>query len=263
MHANKGEYSEWKPWILYRPNDVNSKCAVVVLNCPITVEKDVMFSLWRKACVKVLVDGGANQWYNFLGAHGISSNDKTYVPDFITGDFDSVCEDVLNHFKALGANAIHTPDQNETDFTKALRFLGESCKEKISKVEAVISVCDTSGRFDQIMANINTLFKAYSLLDCPVYLLSGESLTWLLRPGRHKLEILPSPEDDQCKKWCSLIPIGCCCTKVTTTGLKWNLDSQALEFGELVSTSNTYAPDENIVCVDSNGPLVWSMQTWR
>ncbi|XP_071444078.1 thiamine pyrophosphokinase 1 [Hetaerina americana] len=261
MSTNTGKRFQWKPWIIYRPNDSNSKFVLVILNRPITHNKEVVMSLWQRANLKVLVDGGANQWYDFLKDHGISPNDSSFAPDFITGDFDSISQNVLNHFKVQGASVIHTPNQDETDFTKALRFLGESCKEEISKVEAVVSIVETCGRFDQIMANINSLFKASRLIDTPVYQLSADSLTWILWPGRHEIEVCASAEEGQSQKWCSLIPIGSCCSQVTTTGLKWNLDSQALEFGELVSTSNTYAPGENIVSVDTNGPLIWCMQT--
>jgi thiamine pyrophosphokinase len=65
--------------------------------------------------VRVAVDGGANRWFQFLqGADCV-------VPELVTGDFDSVTQNVLSYFKSKGAEIIPTPNQDETDFTKALR----------------------------------------------------------------------------------------------------------------------------------------------
>jgi thiamine pyrophosphokinase len=63
------------------------------------------------------VDGGTNRWFNFLkGADFIA-------PELITGDMDSIKQSVLTYFKKRGSQIILTPNQNETDFTKALRHI--------------------------------------------------------------------------------------------------------------------------------------------
>jgi thiamine pyrophosphokinase len=67
------------------------------------------------ASVRVAVDGGANCWFHFL------QGSECVVPDLVVGDFDSVKQDVLSYFRSKGAEVIQTPDQDETDFTKALR----------------------------------------------------------------------------------------------------------------------------------------------
>lgn len=90
----------------------------------------------------------------------------------------------------------------------------------VFKVNDIIVFHDSSGRFDQIMANINTLFTRHDNIF-NIYLLSGCSLTWLLKPGKHSITI---PDHLVAKeRWCSLIPIGHEATNVTTRGLKWNL----------------------------------------
>jgi thiamine pyrophosphokinase len=43
------------------------------------------------------------------------------IPDLITGDLDSVNPKSVENLAKLGAKVVRTPDQNETDFTKALK----------------------------------------------------------------------------------------------------------------------------------------------
>jgi len=50
----------------------------------------------------------------------------------------------------------------------------------------------------------------------------------------HTLHLIPGIEGPSC----SLLPVGGRCDVVSTTGLKWNLASQSLALGELISTSN-------------------------
>jgi thiamine pyrophosphokinase len=91
-------------------------------------------------------------------------------------------------------------------------------------------LAETSGRLDQILSNINTLFKVKKL-DFPnadrvkVYMISSNSISWLLEQGTHKIHI---PEHVIKKQlWCALIPIGGK-SLVTTKGLKWNLSERLL-----------------------------------
>lgn len=89
------------------------------------------------------------------------------------------------------------------------------------QVDAVYVIADTSGRFDQVIANINTLYKANSIIPgIKVFQLSKESLTWLLNNGCHSIEIPEILRESE--EWCALMPIGNPC-QVTTKGLKWNL----------------------------------------
>jgi thiamine pyrophosphokinase len=83
-------------------------------------------------------------------------------------------------------------------------------------------VCETSGRLDQILANLNTLYKAKDILgNIPVYQLARDSLTWLLPPGSHQINVGDAVV--KARSWCSLVPLGAKVEHVTTTGLKWNL----------------------------------------
>jgi len=86
-------------------------------------------------------------------------------------------------------------------------------------VECIVAHDSTEGRLDHIFANIDTLFQAPGLTAFPLYLISGETLSCMLRPGKNVIEV-----NEACAgRWCSLVPIGHPCSRVTTTGLKYNL----------------------------------------
>lgn len=108
---------------------------------------------------------------------------------------------------------------------------------------------DTSGRFDHIMGNINTLYKSDKIIESiqvivfyliiiyfylkrfssiyqilcfyQVIQLASNSLTWILKPGFHNI-IIPKILV-QTNSWCGLLPIGAPVNCIVTTGLKWNL----------------------------------------
>lgn len=83
-----------------------------------------------------------------------------------------------------------------------------------------MALCDSSGRLDQIMANLETLYHAQGILDVPVVSLASDSATWVLAPGKHLIRV--KQEYIEQKFWCGLIPLSGS-TVVTTEGLKWNL----------------------------------------
>lgn len=89
------------------------------------------------------------------------------------------------------------------------------------QLNSVLAVVDTVGRLDQVLSNLHTLFLTEDILtDMTVYLLSGNSLTWLMKPGTHTIDIPLNLRKHE--EWCALLPVGTSC-QVTTTGLKWNL----------------------------------------
>lgn len=140
-------------------------------------------------------------------------------------------------------------------------------------MDNIYVIVDTCGRLDQILANINALFKSASIVnETRVFLVADTSLTWLLAPGTHSICIPERLRDAQ--DWCAMIPIGNPCT-LTTTGLKWNLSNASITylsffsnrsiaadfkscFGGMVSSSNTY-DGSPCVTITTDNPLVWSM----
>ncbi|XP_033163699.1 thiamin pyrophosphokinase 1 [Drosophila mauritiana] len=254
---------KWTPGNLINENfklgDHGHVC--VVLNRQIQVPAHVVKLLWKNAAVRCAVDGGSNHWRDFVVAQAMSKKANGSAPttpleplDVITGDFDSITEETVDFFKTTPK--VHTPDQDATDFTKAMAVLQPVMAQR--KIQDVVVFHDTSGRLDQVMANLNTLYKSQKD-NCNVFLLSGDSVTWLLRPGKHTIKVPVDLVTSQ--RWCSLMPVGSSAHNVTTTGLKWNLYHAQLEFGGMVSTSNTYATE--FVQVETDANLIWSMGAYE
>uniref|UniRef100_A0AAY5K6Z3 Thiamin pyrophosphokinase thiamin-binding domain-containing protein n=1 Tax=Esox lucius TaxID=8010 RepID=A0AAY5K6Z3_ESOLU len=185
------------------PNN-GQKICLIILNQPL--EKAYLRALWSKAVLRACADGAANHLYDIT-----AGQQDSFLPDYISGDFDSITAEVKAFYAEKKCQLVETADQDLTDFTKCLAIMVEEIKRR------------------QLQGSI------------------------------HRLDVNTGLEGD----WCSLIPIGGPC-RTHTTGLKWNLDNQVLQFGGLVSTSNTYEPvapgdQRKTVTVTTDQPLLWSM----
>ncbi|XP_077480145.1 thiamine pyrophosphokinase 1 isoform X4 [Stigmatopora argus] len=183
------------------------RIGLIILNQPL--DEDSLHILWSKAVLTACADGAANHLHNIT-----SGQNDSFLPDYISGDFDSITAEVQAFYAEKGCRLIETSDQDFTDYMKCLLIMLDEIKQR----------------------NLQ---------------------------GKHTLRVNTGLEGD----WCSLIPVGGPCL-TTTTGLKWNLNNQVLQFGKLVSTSNTYesvSPGQPRKCVtiSTDQPLLWSMGILR
>ena len=231
----------WQPFMcLENPDEKN--IALIKLNTPFGDDQKIFSILWKKAQLRSVVDGAVNGLYNCP----VLARDQ-FMPDFISGDFDSAKPEVLGYYKRKGVEIIPTPDQNETDYTKAMRIVCDKLKENQMIVSCLCAHVSFDGRFNHVLANLDTLYTASEMTDVPVYLIYGQSLSFLIQKGSNIVQTA-SPWRDV---WCGLVPIGEPCHSVTTTGLEYNLDHQCLKFGKLISTSNSFLDDTVTIETDN------------
>jgi len=115
----------------------------------------------------------------------------------------------------------------------------------------ILALGGVGGRRDQEFANYNVMFTYPHL---PMVCITDHCLVTVLPPGRHTIIPDASVEGPVC----GLIPLGGA-ARVTTSGLKWNLDNDEMRFGGLVSTSNEIVAAE--VMVETDGALIWTTET--
>jgi len=193
--------------------------------------------VWRNASIRICADGGANRLYEY---------DKNLIPNYIIGDLDSIRDDVKNYYQAKGTTVVKEEEQDTNDLSKCLRYIS-SLNIKFDKI---LITGGLGGRFDHEMANFNVLY-CYS--KYPIWIVSRHSVVILLRSGhKHRIRWNKKVEDNIC----GLIPLGQPCTKCWTTGLKWNLDGTAIQFGGLISTSNEIVND--IVEIEATNDILWT-----
>ena len=162
--------------------------------------------------------------YQFLALHDI-------VPDFVSGDFDSI--------EAIPktVEVIHTPNQEFTDFDKVLQILSD-------KGFKTVHVFGASGKEqDHFLGNLHTALEWKERLD----------LTFFDNHGYYFLADKTSEIKNCLDKTVSLIPLPKA-TGIVTVGLKYALNNETLTFGERIGTRNK-AVENNISVTFETGNL--------
>ena len=181
--------------------------------------------------VVIGVDGGSRHFIQW----GID-------PTIVTGDFDSLTPQELSDFANRGIRIIPTPDQDYTDFDKALQFVEQEYPGASVRVFAA-----TGGRLDHVYSVLSVLVKHGRHLDIRLIDETGE--TWLC----HAKETLTG--EDLPGRTLSLMALGQV-SGITTTGLRWPLTNEFLAPGVRDGTLNEVAHDAVTIQVEQGDLLL-------
>lgn len=173
----------------------------------------------------IVADGGGNH----LAALGVR-------PDVVVGDLDSLAAAVYEVWERAGTIVVrHAAEKDETDLELALLYAVAHYKGDIQIFGAL------GGRLDQMLANI--LLLAHPALDGrQVELVEPGQRAWLVQ-GWAEIE-------GQAGDRVSLIPFGGDAYISQTTGLKWQLREEVLDFGPARGISNVMVGERATVAIE-------------
>jgi len=178
----------------------------------------------------VCADGGAN-----------TARELGIRPGAIVGDLDSVLPETLAHFHDVPVHA--DPSEDTTDLEKAVAWAIAQGRDEIAIVGAL------GQRLDHAVGNLGVLPKFHR--QATIRVVDGlGTLTYIGREVRFDA----TPGDIV-----SLVPLNRC-EGVTTSGLRYALDGEALELGTREGTSNVVTSTPVTVRVERGHLLLYRLR---
>ncbi|NUO81145.1 thiamine diphosphokinase [candidate division KSB1 bacterium] len=177
-----------------------------------------------QADLVICADGGANR-----------AQERGLAPDFIVGDFDSMSEETRRAFPE--AQLILRPSQSATDLEKALAFAVE---EKIARA---ILVGITGLRFDHQLVNLNIVEKFCGQMHLEMHddFGVGSFIVAASAPATATFAAFPGQQ-------ITLLAFRRV-TGITTSGLQYPLNDEALEWAVRDGLSNEARGEEFSITV--------------
>lgn len=266
MNGIDGDTVIWHPADIFsdRPQ-IHRDFALIVLNQPLELRASFYERIWQNAVYHVGADGGANRVHD-LNALLANRPQQDLGLDTVIGDLDSLRPEVRDHWHSWGSEIIHDSDQYSTDFTKATRYLSnfkvsEDAKftpstskarqarlEKIKngpEIKDILCIGGLGGRVDQGMSTLHHLYTFQnegSYESGRMFLLSSESITFVLKSGKHKIKVRESFPEMSLGKHIGIIPLKEP-SVISTEGLEWDVKNWPTEIGGQISTSNHVRED--------------------
>ena len=274
-----GKYTLVEPLsFLEEQKSFKNRC-LIVLNQPL--ERIPVRNLWKKTSLHICADGGANRIYDYF----TEKEREEYIPDFITGDLDSLKKDVAEYYHNRGSIIIPQRSQYLTDFGKSiclahLYFNSEKSRkslyekvdeqEGLAQVEQLLDILHSQtiylyvvgslgGRFDQTIHSMSTLYSLslsrpflhfYFITDLDAVFLLRKGLNYILYPSKssfYKHSDVPP---------CSLSPLGSDSVVLNTFGLRYDVKNWKSSMKENVSSSNGLCGKRGVIVEPSDDIIV-------
>ncbi|PVH76771.1 thiamine pyrophosphokinase [Cadophora sp. DSE1049] len=244
--------TEWQPADIFSATPQNHKpFAILILNQALRLPAAVYSRLWASSIFKVAADGGANRLHDLN-----TQNEIDLSVDAVIGDLDSLLSETRKYWESKDVPVIHDPDQYSTDFGKAVKYIRSSpSRESID----IVVIGGLGGRVDQGMA---TLSHLYTFQPDPrygsgrMYLLSSESITFVLKTGTHKIQAKEGFDGIKLGKHVGIIPLKEPAV-ISTEGLEWDVQKWETEVGGQMSTSNHVK--EELVIVETSKDVLFTI----
>lgn len=217
---------------------------LIILNQPLG-NMDLFRNAWKFCERRICADGGANRLYDELET---KEQRLEYLPDAVTGDFDSLRKEVRQFYEENGVYVLHNPDQYSTDFMKAVTLGNEKYG-----VHGLLVLGALGGRLDHTFHSIFHLFLSLKHHQT-VYLVNDSCVSFLLHPNVPNIVKTPR---NLLGKAVGIIPVAGP-TRITTKGLQWDVEDWETSFYTQISTSNYLTADQ--VTIESPDPVLFTIE---
>ena len=174
--------------------------------------------------------------FHYLKQHKFPLNQL----DFISGDFDShkIEEEIIHQAQNHQFEIIETPDQNKTDFHKALEIIIEKGFENIDVFGG------SGGEQDHFLGNLSVAFAFKDKANLRFF---DKHSSYYFIPKKFTIS-------DVKGKMISLMPFPIA-KNIETKGLKWPLYKEDLILGERIGTRNI-AENKDVTIKYNQGDLL-------
>lgn len=269
-----------KPHLVLEPFSVFSgkmdrtHSSLIILNT--SVDRIDIRQLWSCSSLHVCADGGANRLHDYFE----EEERAKFIPEFITGDCDSLRDDVRKYYVSRGTVMIPQMLQYSTDFMKAIKIVVLSYTEgknqltsKMEENDGLSSLVDQykgqepctvcvaggiGGRFDQTFHLINQLHTLKTEFPhLRLFFVTASDTIFLAPKGTNYIKYtdrtLFNTADPVPK--CGLLPFG---NRVvlTTNGLKYDVTDWESHVGGAVSSSNGIVGTDGFVVETSDDIVI-------
>jgi thiamine pyrophosphokinase len=180
--------------------------------------------------------------------------------EVICGDLDSLDGSVRRKAEERGTRTVEDEDQDTTDFTKCMNYLRKEVFPRRPGVSNTVCLGGLGGRVDQGLSQLHHLYleqKEPAYINGRVYLLSTEAVTFVLKAGRHSIQVRDPQAPSVLGKHIGIIPLKEP-SMITTKGLKWDVTNWVTEFGGQMSTSNHV--QEDVVEVATTSDVLFTIE---
>jgi thiamine pyrophosphokinase len=183
--------------------------------------------------------------------------------DVIIGDLDSLKPEVKQFFSSQkqAPQIIYDPDQESTDFGKAINWI----RNEQARITDIIAIGSLGGRVDQGLSQLHHLYlfqDTSRYQDGNIYLVTDQSLTFLLKSGKHHIQVRDDDGVDVFDKYVGVVPIKEP-SVITTSGLEWDVTDWLTQFGGRMSTSNHVLPETRLVEVETTKDVLFTIALRR
>lgn len=241
----------WPLQYLERTNKValrEDDPGLILLNSPLD-DLEYYRRLDSHAQFILCADGGANRLHD-LCLQAAPETDwkdalKVDLPSLIHGDLDSLRGDVRQHYTDLGVMITKDPDQDSTDFGKAVKKV----VAQLPNARDIFVLGSLGGRVDQGIGLLHELYREQTTghPGLRFWFFSESSITVLLQPGT---TIIHTPlERNLITPNVGILPLYGKAV-ISTQGLEWDVQDWPTEMGGNLSTSNHIVADKVSITTD-------------